>query len=148
LTGVQVLALRAASAADRELIWQVQSAAMRRTVEATWGWDAQDQRARFDAAFDPELRQIITLDGVAIGGLKIDASGSPLRLLQVHLLPEHQRKGYGTRIVRAVIAQTQDRPVWLEVRKVNPAKALYERLGFRVVGERESHWQMQHDRQT
>jgi len=102
----------------------------------------------FDAAFDPELRQIITLDGVAIGGLKIDASGSPLRLLQVHLLPEHQRKGYGTRIVRAVIAQAQDRPVWLEVRKVNPAKALYERLGFRVVGERESHWQMQHDRQT
>lgn len=41
-----------------------------------------------------------------------------------------------------VIREAGARPVWLQVLKVNPARALYERLGFRVVGQSDTHWHM------
>ena len=33
----------------------------------------------------------------------------------------------------------------IDALKANPAKALYQRLGFRLIGETETHWQMLHD---
>ena len=42
----------------------------------------------------------------------------------------------GTHLVQQVIALSEQRriPVQLQVLKVNPARQLYERLGFRVTG--------------
>ena len=38
--------------------------------------------------------------------------------------------------------RTRGVPVELQVIKVNPARGLYERLGFVVAGESETHWEM------
>ena len=50
-----------------------------------------------------------------------------------------QRQGIGTRVMQIVIeeAQRQSKAVTLGVVKINPARRLYERLGFRTTGEDE-----------
>lgn len=137
-----VMRSRPATEADRELCWRVVQQTMRPYIAATWGWDDADQRARFDAAFEPGDREIIELDGRPIGVLRVDSTGSPVRLLNIQLLPAFQRQGHGTAIIEAVVRRAPERPVWLQVLKANPARSLYERLGFRVIGHTDSHWQM------
>lgn len=137
--------IRQATAEDRELFWLLLVETMRPYVEATWGWDHLDQRKRFTATFDSAACQVIELDGVAAGGLRVDYRTTPVRLLNIQILPQFQRQGIGSVIITSVLQQAGGRPVWLQVLKVNPAKALYERLGFRVTGETETHWQLVHE---
>jgi ribosomal protein S18 acetylase RimI-like enzyme len=137
--------MRPATAEDRELFWQLLSQAMRPYVEATWGWDAADQHARFVATFEPSACHVIELGGLPVGGVRVDYATTPIRLLNIQILPQFQRQGLGSAIIMAVLQRAADRPVWLRVLKVNPARALYERLGFRVTGETETHWQLVHE---
>ena len=118
---------------------------MRPYVEATWGWDETDHLTRFKASFEPSLRQIIELGDQPIGVLHVDVAGSPVRLLNIQLLPAFQRQGHGTAIIGEVLRQARERPVWLQVLKANPAKSFYQRLGFRIVGDTETHWEMLRD---
>src|SRR5690606_9976246 len=115
---------------------------MRPYVEATWGWDEADQLARFVASFEPSLRQIIELGDQPIGVLQMDSAGSPVRLLNIQLLPAFQRQGHGSALIGTLLSQAGQRPVWLQVLKASPAKSLYQRLGFRVIGHTDTHWQM------
>jgi ribosomal protein S18 acetylase RimI-like enzyme len=57
----------------------------------------------------------------------------------IYLLPKYQRRGIGSGLVASVIDQAtlQRLPVRLGVAKINPARSLYERLGFIVVRESE-----------
>ena len=50
-----------------------------------------------------------------------------------------QRKGIGSRVIQALLrlARKKSKPVTLAVMKINPARALYERLGFRITHEDE-----------
>ena len=52
-------------------------------------------------------------------------------------MPEYQGRGTGTAIILDLIAQARalQLPVTLHVLDVNPARSLYERLGFRIVAE-------------
>ncbi|HEX7341223.1 MAG TPA: GNAT family N-acetyltransferase [Rhodanobacteraceae bacterium] len=138
------LNLRPASMADRELFWRL-AQTMRAYVDATWGWDDADQQARFAGSFDPAVFQVIEHAGMAIGGLRVDLTGSPVRLLNIQVLPAFQRRGYGSRVIRHVLVQAGTRQVWLQVLKVNPARELYERLGFTVTGSTTTHWHMLRD---
>ena len=58
-----------------------------------------------------------------------------LGLLCVH--PDFQRQGLGEQALQTIIdaADAQGLPVSLAVLKANPAKRLYDRLGFAVVSE-------------
>lgn len=134
--------LRAASEADRAFCWQLHVDAMRACVEATWGWDEADQRARFEAAFDPAALRIVEVGGAPVGHLRVEAADVPVRLLSVAIAPARQGRGLGTALVEHVVHEAAGAPVWLQVLKVNPARALYERLGFRVIGDTATHWQM------
>jgi RimJ/RimL family protein N-acetyltransferase len=51
-----------------------------------------------------------------------------------------QRQGIGTSVIQQVLdeARRSGKPVALQVLKVNPARRLYERLGFSVTGENET----------
>ncbi|MGD1931063.1 MAG: GNAT family N-acetyltransferase [Leptolyngbyaceae cyanobacterium] len=48
------------------------------------------------------------------------------------IYPGLQRQGYGSQVIGDIIAQADEKglPVELQVVKINPAIALYERLGF------------------
>jgi ribosomal protein S18 acetylase RimI-like enzyme len=60
-------------------------------------------------------------------------------------MPDWQNRGLGTTIIQDVIDRLRAPgiPVRLQVLKVNPARRLYERLGFEIYDESDTHYLMQ-----
>ncbi len=137
-----MLALRQATDQDRGFCWQLHRQTMQDYVDATWGWNEADQAQRFEASFDPSSALIIESDDQPIGRLVVDQSGAAVKILSIEISPAEQNKGHGSAIISWVIGHAACNPVGLQVLKINPAKALYQRLGFVVVGETSTHWQM------
>ncbi len=95
--------------------------------------------------FHLETHQIIEHEGRAIGCLALRWLPDQVKLDRLFLLPEHQKRGIGAELTRGVLAQARAAglPVRLRVLRVNPARRLYQRLGFAVCGETETHFLME-----
>jgi GNAT superfamily N-acetyltransferase len=123
--------LRPAADADADFVLRVTEACMRRYVEQTWGrWDAELTRSQFSAA----THRIVECGGRDIGCIQLTETAEGLHLQRLFLLPEHQNRGIGTRLMRDILerARAAGKPVRLRVLAVNPARRFYERLGFAV----------------
>ena len=137
--------LRPAGPEDMEFLRTLHRAAMREHVERTYGpWDDADQRQRFDASTDPATHDIIELDGTPVGCRWVRRHPDALELVRLYLMPDAQGQGVGTHVVRSLLddATRVALPVRLRVMKTNPARRLYERLGFVVTAETETHFAM------
>ena len=139
--------LRPATRDDVEFLFAALRAALRSYVEQTWGsWDDAEQRALFVDTIDLATHQVIEVDGRAVGCLSVEEHVDRIVLHRIFLLPEAQRHGVGSALVRSLLAHAhaQRRPVVLTVQRVNrDARALYERLGFAVVTETSTHYGME-----
>lgn len=100
-------------------------------------WDETRVRARFAADFKPHFAQVIRADGADIGWIQVTENADGLHLDQLHLAAAHRDHGIGTRLIEALLdrARAAGRAVGLNVIRGNPARHLYERLGFRMVGK-------------
>jgi RimJ/RimL family protein N-acetyltransferase len=140
------VAVRAATLDDVEFLTDAAIAA----TEAQGRFPADVDRAEYRAGFlDWTLEQlhervadsttsVVTAYGVDVGRLRVVRTEALVELAGLQLLPAHQGKGIGTRIVRDLMAEAAStgRTFGLSVEKDNPrAQALYERLGLVVVGE-------------
>jgi ribosomal protein S18 acetylase RimI-like enzyme len=140
------VALRPAVEGDREFLFALHRASLKEYVAATYGpWDDQRQRELFDAKFAPARYQIITRAGADVGCLRVEDFPDHVALSLIEILPAHQRQGVGTAVVQFLIARAraQRLPLRLHVFKVNPARRLYERLGFTQLAETPTHYIMQ-----
>lgn len=94
---------------------------------------ADYQRNYPDASF-----QIIERDGVAAGRLLVLREDEKIHVIDISLLPEHRGAGLGTRLLKEL--QEEARPAGktlsIHVEQFNPARRLYERLGFQQVEEK------------
>jgi ribosomal protein S18 acetylase RimI-like enzyme len=82
---------------------------------------------------------LVILDNdVPAGRLYVDRWPDEIRLMDIALLPAHRGKGIGTRLLRDLQdeARAAAKPLRIHVEKMNPALALYERLGFKPVEDR------------
>jgi ribosomal protein S18 acetylase RimI-like enzyme len=80
--------------------------------------------------------QIVSLDGVAVGGMSVQHGIRVLQLDCLHVLPEYQQRGIGSAMLQELLATAiqERKEVRLAVLVVNDgAKRLYERHGFHVV---------------
>lgn len=138
--------LRPATDDDYNFLYELHVASIRPSVEATWGWDDAFQAEYFRSRWDPANRQIICVNGVDIGMLKLEQHRPEaifLALIEIH--PGYQGQGIGTEVIRDVIGDAHRRglDVELNVLKANPnAKRLYERLGFVITEERKDRYVM------
>jgi len=89
--------------------------------------------------------QVIEVGGQPVGLWKLWRQPATWWILQVQVMPEHQGRGIGAALIRALQAEARaaQMPLKLKVLKSNPAQRLYERLGFVIVGEDEHGWEMQ-----
>jgi ribosomal protein S18 acetylase RimI-like enzyme len=137
--------LRQATAADRDWLWQTKRRCLRGYIEQTWGaWDEDVQRARFDASFEAGEIQIISVTDRDAGFIDVRHEAREIQLSNIMVDPEFQNRGIGSAVLRDLLARAQARrlPVRLQVMKVNPARGLYERLGFVVTEETATHFRM------
>ncbi|MBN1248481.1 MAG: GNAT family N-acetyltransferase [Anaerolineae bacterium] len=139
------LTLRPSAPEDIDFICDVTRATMERYVIQSWGGtEAERGRAyRDDVVIGQD--QIILLHGRQIGVLSLEHHEDRVFLDKLYILPDYQRWGIGTYLVRRVLRDAFARglPVELGVLKVNPARQLYERLGFRKVDETDVSYVMQ-----
>jgi len=143
---VSEIALRPAHADDAEFLFALMKVSLGPYVIETFGpWDDSAQRTRFFASLVLERHQIVEHNGECIGCLSVAREPELLRLNRVFLLPSHQGRGIGSRLVADLIreADAAKLPIRLRVLRVNPARRLYERLGFRVFDRSETHFLME-----
>lgn len=140
------LSFRAALQDDFDFLFRLHKRTMRKYIEDTFGpWDEEWQAEYFRRHFDPSVLQIIQMDGASVGVLHVQERIEELFIASLEILPEYQRRGIGTEILRQLIAvaQRQSKPVALQVLKTNiAARSLYQRMGFGITGENDTHYIM------
>ena len=135
---------RQATEEDFDFLFAMHIATMKVYVDQIWGWDDAFQESLFRERYIPAQIQVITVDGKDIGMISLEERTDDVFLRVIEILPTHQGQGIATRIIQQIIdgAASKQKPVILSVLKVNPAKGLYERLGFSVIEETDTHFIM------
>ena len=141
--------LRVPRVEELDSLLELHRASMGGYIEAVWGpWDDGLQRSFWNERVDKGLLQVIEVGGVVAGLLEVHRSEGATEVVNLELAPELQRAGIGTAILVDIQAEAAGcgAGVVLQVLKVNPARRLYERLGFVATGETEWHTQMRWSR--
>ncbi|MDE2886964.1 MAG: N-acetyltransferase [Gemmatimonadota bacterium] len=140
------MAIRKADSADVDFTFAVKEAAFREYVEKVWGWDGADQRELHEVRFASQDVHIVQYRGTDVGYFSTSSTADRVRVVQIFILPEYQRKGLGSACMRLIVsdASAQEKSVRLQVLKINTrAIAFYRRLGFSIVDEDNTHVQME-----
>lgn len=145
-----MISLRPAVDVDRPLLLEVYAAA-RADELAQVPWSDEQKAAFVEQQFtaqdaDYKTRRpdadflVIDWNGQPVGRLYRamldEPTGPALQVIDIALLPEWRGKGIGTKLLRDILAEADAAgvPVTIHVEQFNPARRLYERLGFVEVG--------------
>ncbi len=137
--------LRQAKVADTKFLWDVFRVSMKDYITQTRGeWNEQREESQFRHQLDLSAAQVIRSNDLEVGFIMAPIKDGARWVHTICIVPEHQNRGIGTEVIRSVIAEAQTRkmPLYLSVLKVNPARRLYERLGFVVIEETKHHFRM------
>ena len=77
--------------------------------------------------------EIVEIDDRPVGRLMIDRRPRSVCIVDISLIPERRNEGIGTSLLRQVMDECSEKELACELQVVvsNPARRLYERLGFR-----------------
>lgn len=139
--------LRPAGAADAELLYRIY-ASTREDELAVVPWDASTKEAflrmqfaaqdsYYRANFPGASYDLIVSDEEVLGRLYVDRGKTTWLVIDLALLPEHRGQGTGTRLLTEVLAgaTAAGKPVQVHVERLNPARHLYDRLGFTQIAD-------------
>jgi ribosomal protein S18 acetylase RimI-like enzyme len=78
---------------------------------------------------------VIEASGEPAGRLIVHRGDGEIRVMDISLLPAHRGRGLGTAILGELAAEADaaQRRLSIHVERTNPARRLYERLGFAAV---------------
>ncbi len=123
---------------------------------ASWGWDAEArssflelqfraQDGSYRAQYPNADRQVILSGERPIGRLLVDRMGDDMVLVDIALLPEVRGLGIGSTLIKDLCAEAvaTECAIRLQVLLTNPARRLYERIGFVALGDDGVYEQMQ-----
>lgn len=81
---------------------------------------------------------IVERGGEAIGRLYVREEPERLHIIDISLVPESRGQGIGGAMLRDLLDQARElgKQVSIHVEKFNPARRLYERLGFELVEDK------------
>jgi len=129
--------VRQAEDGDRAFLLDTYLAVMRPYVEWAWGWDEGFQRVGFWRSLRVADFKLVLVNSLRAGGICVRHEPGERTLQMLILAPEFQRQGVGSLLAAAEVeaARSSDERLKLWVIKNNPAKRMYERLGFVTVGE-------------
>jgi GNAT superfamily N-acetyltransferase len=113
---------------------QVEWAEGQQEVFVRWQFDLQ--RREYDARFPDARYEVVLVDGQRAGRIWVGEDEEQIRLLDISLLPEFQKRGVGTLLLRRLIEEggSASKPLRHMVFVLNnDAHRFYERLGFVVI---------------
>ena len=132
---------------DDDLLFVAALYASTRAEEvAVTGWPIEHQRAFLAQQHEAQHRHyrlhyadalwlILEKDAAPVGRLYLDERDREFRVIDISLVPQCRGLGIGAAILRDVqdLARARDLGVSIHVEKNNPARRLYDRLGFALV---------------
>jgi ribosomal protein S18 acetylase RimI-like enzyme len=143
--------LRPATAEDEAFLLAVY-ASTREQELAVVPWDAATkdafvrmqfaaQHSHYRQQFPGASFDVVTVNGVPAGRLYVDRRPTEIVIVDVALLPAHRGRGIGTALLTPILdeAERTGRAVSIHVARENPARRLYERLGFVQVADQGVH---------
>jgi ribosomal protein S18 acetylase RimI-like enzyme len=111
-------------------------------------WDGATKRAFVEQQFNAQdvayrgnypgaTLDLIEVDGRPAGRLYVHRGPSDIRIMDIALAPAYRGHGIGGRLLQALIAEADEsgRKLSIHVEQQNPARSLYDRLGFLPAGE-------------
>jgi ribosomal protein S18 acetylase RimI-like enzyme len=147
-TSAPGVTLRRCGQKDMEFLYRVYAASRADEMAMLMDWSAAQKeqflRSQFAAQhrhyreYYPDARYEIIVGGSEdIGRLYVASMLDQFRVVDIALLPAYRNQGIGRTLMQDVLAEArrERKFVSLYVEETNPAKGLYERLGFSVVGE-------------
>jgi GNAT superfamily N-acetyltransferase len=122
---------------DREFSYQVKKAAEGVYISRIWGWDESFQRKFHETDWNENRPDIIKYSGKSIGTLSVVENDRYIQVGRFFILPEYQRKGIGSYLLRTVLQKADKAGLVSRVAflKGNPVESLYTRNGFHLVDE-------------
>jgi ribosomal protein S18 acetylase RimI-like enzyme len=139
--------LRPAEPSDAEVLFRIY-ASTRDDELAVVPWDASTKEAflrmqfaaqdsYYHATYPGASYDLICKDEAVLGRLYVDRGEQAWLVIDLALLPEHRGKGVGALLLNGVLAEAgaEGKPVQIHVERSNPARRLYDRLGFRRIAE-------------
>jgi len=119
-------------------------------VEQLLDMQYRAQRHQYLAAFPGADSAVIESGGEAVGRLLVDRRGRDVRLVDIALLPAARAHGIGSDVLETLQQQARETggSIRLQVARGNPARRLYERLGFSETAGDEMNAEMQWDAQA
>lgn len=149
------LSFRPITDQDVEFLYKVYTGMREEEMEMT-GWEEQQKenflRMQFDLQHTQYLQnyreaafEIIFFNKSPAGRLYVDRREREIRLIELALLPEFRRLGIGTTILKDLIAEANEKklPLNCHVERLNPARRLYERMGFKLKEDKGMHFFME-----
>lgn len=81
---------------------------------------------------------VVLADDRPVGRLYLARWETEHRIVDIAIVPEHRNRGIGSRLLADILAEADaaGKAVSIHVELRNPARRLYDRLGFRPVEER------------
>jgi len=95
------------------------------------------QHRHYQTHYPNARYDVIERDGEPIGRFYVERMKNEIRVMDIALLPAHRNQGLGRALMREVLdeAARERKFVSLHVEDRNPAKRLYERMGFTEAGD-------------
>ena len=93
------------------------------------GWKATE----FIKGFILANIEIVIVKGRRAGYLSVKQDGASVYIDNIQISPLQQGRGMGTDMLNKLLAQHKEKPVLLSTFEDNPARNLYQRLGFVVM---------------
>jgi len=129
--------LRESTNADGKFVNTLTRNVMKEYVEATWS-STKDREYYYSInSFKQPKTKIIQYSGKDIGRITTSYLADRVVIDDIHILDSYQGQGIGRSIITQIIeaADKKGMPVQLILLKTNPAKMLYDALGFYLVKE-------------
>lgn len=99
------------------------------------------QHTYYSQHFSEATFDVVLVGEEPAGRLYVDRRDDEFRIVDIALLPEFRGRGIGSELLRDLFEQAAaaNKPVRIHVETYSPARDLYERLGFRKVGQTGAH---------
>ena len=128
---------------DCDFILNLKELGMKWYIEKIYGWDIDIQREKTKHEIENHKNdmRIIEIDNNDVGVTTFYEENNEYVVGLIIVHPDYRGKGVATNIIKKYIdiAKKNNKNIKIKTYKFNPAKKLYERLGFKIYNEDDTH---------
>lgn len=102
----------------------------------------------FDVAWEGRENWLICKDERVMGFVSVNRDSEALYIRELHMLGSCRKQGAGSWVLEQMVIKARTQGLGLlrlTVFKTNPARRLYQRQGFSIVGEEGYFWRMERE---